>query len=355
MLIATAIAGLISVVLVQTLLGAFNLSTEVHRDDKAGREAQLVVMNLNRDIGQASRLLALAPNSMTLLTVAGDTVSYSWSGTVSDSLTKQVNSGAPHVVADDVETLLFSLQTITRPYTSETDMPDTLEYIITHFEEGDWDDDLAAGDCEYENPRGEWRVHENDYCAEQFWNVPESFVSFSRVRLRVASLDMGTPQTSLVVNIFDSDGFGGYPGTPLAQGLIAPGDISTSFEWVEATMATITDAVISPSGHYWLVVKDNAGWSNSYAGHVEYERIDCDEGYPTNGMCFDYSYNGGGTWSGGTGGREMFHYIYGRRIEMRLTEVTETRTDTLGVAYTLTLTEGEEREDRAGFIAIQNL
>ena len=89
--------------------------------------------------------------------------------------------------------------------------------------------------------------------------------------------------------------------------------------------------------------------------NVEYERIDCDDSYPSNGMCFDYSWDGGSHWSGGLSGRELFHYIYGRRIEMRLTEVSQARVDTLGVAYTLTLTEGEEREDRAGFIAMQNL
>lgn len=353
-LLATVIAGLISVVLVHTLLNAFNLSAEVHRDDRAGRDAQFVVASLNRDLGQANRLLALTPNSLSLVTVEGDTVSYAWSGTVSDSLTKQVNSSAPRVIADEVEKLLFSVQTITRPYRREQDMPDTLEYIVTHFDEGDWDDDLAAGGCHYES-RGRFRVHENDICGEQFWNVQESFIDFSRVRLRVASLDMATPQTSLVVNIYDSDGVGGYPGTPLAQGFVAPGNIGTSFDWVEATMATITEAVINPAGHYWLVIKDNAGWSSSYAGHVEYERIDCAWSTPMNGMCYDYSYDGGGHWSGGSGETEMFHYIYGRRIEMRLTEVSQSRVDTLGVAYTLTLSEGEEREDRAGFIPIQNL
>ncbi|MCK4305110.1 MAG: hypothetical protein KAY24_12805 [Candidatus Eisenbacteria sp.] len=356
-MIASAIAALLATAMVNVFSNAFDLSQMVRQGEGIRRDAQLSVSLLHRDISCAKRLLAVSPTCLDLLSADGDLIRYKWSGASSDSLCRQVNGGALRAVAADVDTLCFNLYTVSRSYTSEKCLPDTLEKIVVKFEEGDWDAWVASTDCEYRD-RGQRRVQDDDWCAEEFWEPPEDFAAFSRTALRVIAKDHLPAQVDLLVEVYEADTSpDAYPGTLLAEGRIDRNSLTALYEWYEVSLTTVDSTPIAAGGHYWLVLRPDGSGGNSYAGHIQRERIkDCDPGeWPQNGMCYRESDNEGTSWKAQRIDEEVFYRLHGFQVTPKLTEVTETVADTIGVSYLLTLKRNGEMERRAGFVALHNL
>ncbi len=350
LLVAGAIAGLLMTALSNILSNLLEISRVAREGHSLDRDTQLVLSRLREDVTTSSRVLAVTPASLDLQSIDGSLVSYAMAG--GDSLHRRVNAGAWQLVAANVDSLFFTLQTLDRPYTYEAMVPDTVEALMRSFAPGDLDAHIASTDCDYES-HGERKVENDDYCMVEFWEQPVGFFAFSRVEIRMKAKDHDPPEVDTWIKIHKSDAFG-WPGNVVAQGTLSRLSVPSSYEWVSIALTPTVYETIPDNGDYWLVVGSEGFGGGTYAGHFEYERIkDCDwDEWPANGACFWYTHQHYADYHEGGADREGFHRIYGLRLTPRLTEVTETVTDTLGVAYALTLQQPGEREHRAGFIAL---
>lgn len=328
---------------------------EISRAAQAGRtverQAQMTVGRLRDDVAGARQVLAVSGTTLDLLAADGSLVSYTLAG--SDSLRRRVNGGAWRLVAADVDSLELGIQTVARPYTRETMLPDTVESRMRGFEPGDWDALVSSTDCDY-LPRGERRIQDDDYVMIQFWQQTAGFFAFSRVQVRMRAIDHNPCESDLWVRVQKEDAWG-WPGTVVAQGILSRLSVPAGgYNWVSIDLTPVVFEPVVDGINYWLVFRSSGSGSNSYAGHFEYERIeDCDHGeWPVTNANFWYTTNGYSGYSGGGSDWEGFHRLYGLTTTPRLAEVTETLTDTLGVTYALVLRQGEEIERRAGFIAL---
>jgi prepilin-type N-terminal cleavage/methylation domain-containing protein len=352
LLVASAIAAVLAVALTNIFSSVLAISRTAQAGRAADRQAQFTVGQLRQDVSGARRVLTVTATTLSLQAVDGSLVSYTLAG--GDSLRRRVNGGAWRLVATDVDSLALGLQTVSRPYTREMLVSDTTEVFMRSFVPGDLDAWVASTHCNYES-RGEQKIKDDDLSAVEFWSQPAGFFAFSRVEVRLKAQETYPPEVNTWVKIRQADALG-WPGTVLAQGTLNRLSVPASYGWVSIALTPVVYGPINPTGHYWLIVGAVGSGSHTYAAHFEYERIkDCwPMEWPTNNACYWESGDDGGHWSGGSSDEDGFHRIYGLTSSTRLAEVTETRTDTLGVTYALVLRQGEEAERRAGYIALYN-
>ena len=356
LLLAAAIASLIGVALARIFGGVLDLAETAHSRSEAGREAQLAASMLESDVGRAQRVLQIGSGSLALLDAAGDTIRYSWDSAVSDTLWRSAGTGTAAAVAAGVDSLSFTLQTVTRPFTTEIDQPVITEEVAVSFSPGDWDQWIAETACNYES-REERRVKDREWCAEEFW-PEEDYVAFSRAAVRVKAKEVSPPDVDLLIRIHAADPTSPrYPGTLLAEGSINRSSVGGTYDWQEAVLTQISTNPIVAGGHYWIVIRPKVTGSNTYAGHVELERVkDCySGGWPGTDIYYRESPDAGSSWTLRTDRKDAFFSVSGLQTSLRLTEITQTLADTLGVAYGLKIATREEPERRAGFIALHDL
>jgi prepilin-type N-terminal cleavage/methylation domain-containing protein len=355
LLLAAAIAALIGVALARIFGGVLDLAETAHSRSEAGREAQLAASMLESDVGRAQRVLQIGSGSLELLGGAGDTIRYSWDSAVSDTLWRSVDAGTAAAVAAGVDSLSFTLQTVTRPFTTEIDQPVTTEEVAVSFSPGDWDEWVAETACYYES-RGSRKIKYQSWCAEEFWPA-ENYVAFSRAAVRVKAVDAIPPDIDLLIRVHEANPTSPrYPGTLLAEGSIDRNSLGSTYNWKEAVLTQVSTNPIVAGGHYWIVIRPKVVGSSLYAGHVEQEKVTgCYGGWPGTDIYYRDTEDAGGSWTLRTDTKDAFFSISGLQTSMRLTEITQTLADTLGVAYGLKIATREEPERRAGFVALHDL
>lgn len=323
--------------------------------DEIGRDVERAVALVRRDVSQARHLLAATSGLLELIDARGERVRYARSGEAGDTLVR-ISPGGKHPVACGVDSLEFSFEILQRPVTREEVATVLVEREVLAFEPGDWDDWVDETWCQYES-RGERRVRDREWVAEEFWGQG-AFTSLTRAAVRLRARDMFPTQVDLVVEVYRAaTTYPYYPATLLAQGRIARASVTTSYSWLEAQLTTIQPLPIVAGADYWLVCRPAASGGATYAGHLESERIrDClSDEWPSNGMTYRESNDAGSSWSESTSRREAFFRLHGLRPEALLTEATRTAADTLGVSYRVALRSREESAYRGGFIALQDL
>jgi type II secretory pathway component PulJ len=361
-LLAATIGALLAGALVHVFSGALDLSSTARQGANERRDAQLAVTLLQQDIRGAARIIEVGANELMLLSTAGDTVYYSWSAAGTDTLVRIVGGGTIEPIAAGVDSLGFSLQTVMRPYTTELVLPDTSEAVVKSFSPGDWDDWVAQSECQYES-RDDWKIEDNHWCAEEFW-PDESFLSLSRVSVRVWAKDHFPAEVDLIVEVYEAQASSPWElGTLLAEGRISRFALTEEPAWHETTLSTVTEQPIVADGHYWLVLHADGLGGHTYAAHVELERIkdcdkDCDVGcWPGTDHTYRENDHAGreGDWKDPSDRKDFFFDLRGLQARQKLTEVTLQIADTLGVVYSLRIGTAEEPERRAGYVALADL
>jgi len=350
-LLAAAIAALLSAALVHVLYGVLDLSEAARGADTACRDARLAVSFLERDVRDAERILQIGAGTLVLLTAAGDTVSYAWDPAAGDTLRRSAGGG-PAVLAAAVDSLTLSLHTVSRPYTLETLQTILVPRPVESFSPGDWDQWIADTYCDYES-REDKRVKDKEWRAEEFW-TDEKLVAFTRAAVRAAAKEVKPPPVDLLVCIYKANGSAPYyPGLLVAQGRIDRMSLGTSYAWREAALTMLSADTIPAGGRFWVVLRPDGSGTSSYAGHIEVERVkNCYIGqWPGTAFHYRESTTGGTTWSDRTDQKDAFFAVDGLRADRKLAEMTATLADTLGVSYFLRLASPEGPERRAGFIA----
>ncbi len=356
MLLAATISALLAGALVHLFAGALDLSRTARQQASERQDAQLAVSLLHHDIRQATRVLKAGDGLLTLLGASQDTIFYGWSAAGTDTLARWTSGDTPQVLAGAVDSLRFSVQTVTRPFTTELLLPDTSEAVVMSFYPGDWDEWIGQTVCEYES-RGDRRIEDKKWCAEEFW-PDENFNAFSRVTFVVWAKDHFPAEVDLIVEVYEADSdWPWYPATLLAAGGISRLALTEEPAWHETTLTLVTNKPIVAGGHYWLVLRPDGSGGGTYAGHVELERVkNCDEGqWPGTEYRYRKSDDGGTKWSDETNLKDFFFDIRGWQTRQKLTEVTTQVVDTLGVIYRLKIGAAEEPERRAGFVALEDL
>jgi len=356
-LIASAIAALLATAMAYLFSGILNTSRSSKSTDDLSRDAQLAVSLMRRDIESATSIVGASGNKLSMWAPDGSKITYGMAGTTPDSLLRQIDAGTKELVAANVKSLQFSLNTISRTYTAEELAPDTTITILRSFEPGDWDGLIAVTHCDYRSA-GEEKVADHDIAGIEFWNAPAGFLGIPAVEVRVRAKDHYPCEEDMIVKVFKAQAYGArYPDLLLAQGVIDRFEIDTGYDWHRADLIQVVDAEIDPLERYWVVVESAARGGGTYAGHVQYERIEhCDSGeWPVNDSSFRESNNDGGSWSSSSYDEEAFYRIWGWTAVMKVKEVTHVVTDTLGISYELILKRGEDIEHSAGFIAFQSL
>jgi prepilin-type N-terminal cleavage/methylation domain-containing protein len=355
-LIAATISTLLLTALVQILDGAFEISLATRRQDALLRDAQRAVALVRRDVSQARRIVSAGAGGLTLVDESGHTVLYALASAGSDTLVRRVDGGTPSPIAGGVTGLDFALSTVSRPLVEEQVAGVTVELPIASFLEGDWDDWIAQTSCAYE-ARGDRKVEDRAWCAEEFWDTPAG-LTFTRASFRAAAKDHFPAEVDLVVEIYAANGLG-LPGTLVAQGklsrtIFAAKDV---YQWCEVALVPVGSQPIPAGGHYWLVLRPSTTGTKSYAGHIEYERLkSCQIGeWPSNSMSYRSSDNAGVSWTAQTSRHELFYVARGLQALQLLTEVTQTVADTVGVSYRLACEGQGESTCRDGFVALHDL
>jgi hypothetical protein len=344
------------VALVQVLDNVFELSLATRRQDVLLGDAQRAVALVRRDVSQARRIVSAGASGLTLVDESGHMVRYALAAAGSDTLVRRVDGGASSPIAGGVTGCAFALATVAHPFSEEQVAGVTVELPIAAFREGDWDDWVAETSCAYET-RGERKVEDRAWCAEEFWDTPAG-LSFTRASFRAAAKDHFPAEVDLVVEIYVANLLG-LPGTLVAQGKLSRTVFAAKdvYQWCQVTLTPIGAQPIPAGGHYWLILRPVTSGSKSYAGHIQYERIkNCQIGeWPSNGMCYRSSDNAGLTWTAQTSQYELFYVAYGLQALQLLTEVTQTVADTVGVSYRLAFAGQGESTYRGGFVALHDL
>jgi prepilin-type N-terminal cleavage/methylation domain-containing protein len=350
-LIAATLAALLAAALMEILYGALDLSRQVSQDDAMNRDMLLVVAKFREDIEEADRVLSISPTTLVLIAQNGDTLRYEWSGTSADPLLRQVNGGTKRTVAGRVDNIAFSLQTGSRPFTHERDALVPVATPASKFDEEDVNDWKTSYNCNIEYKLR--RVQDDEYSAEQFWNTGD-YQGFVGASVHMRAKDHDPPQVDLLVEVYRAGPLPDeYPGTLLAEGVLDRFTMNSNWEWHWVDLTTVLEAPVVAGQTYWLVLRSDGVGGSSYAGHVRYVRMKSCDSYPSNDMCFRWSNDFGATWDGPYIDLEMFFRVYASHDVLKLTEVTEDITDTLGIAYQLSLLDSEGTEERAGFIAMR--
>ena len=340
------------------LSGVLDLSAIAHEGSEAGRDTQLAVALLRNDIGSARRVARLEEGALELVSASGESIRYTWDpwAELPDTLWRTVEDQDPAPVAAGIDSVSFMLETVSRPYTVESDQPVVREKTIASFAPGDWDAWIASTPCVYD-ARGERKIDEHKWCAEEFWTT-EDFTTFSRAAVRAAAKDKIPPDEDLLVRVHLANPIAPrYPGTLIAQGVIPRASLTDSYEWHEITLTPVSVTPIPAGGLYWIVFSPKNLLPASYAGHVEYENISgcLAGGWPGTDIHYRESDDAGVKWSLRTQSKEAFFQVTGLQATLRLTEITQTLADTLGVSYAFKVEAGEEPQRSAGFIALPGL
>jgi prepilin-type N-terminal cleavage/methylation domain-containing protein len=354
-LVAASITALLSVALAHLLSLVLDLTRTVRAKDDLRRDAQLAVALVRRDVSQARAILSATEGAMALVTDAGDTVHYALDLTADGVLERWVNHGTRQTVAAAVDTAAFALRSVSRPYTDERMSTVTADARVAKFEPGDWDQWVARTICDYDT-RLERKIGDSRWCAEEFWPT-EGFDALTRAALRIKARDQYPTQVDVLIRVYTADVVTGYPSLLLAEGRIPKASVTQAYTWIEVPLTTITLTSIVAGGHYWIIFRHDGTGSNTYAGHVEVERLkNCDPGDPLNNyMFYRQSDNAGGWWDSPSHLRETFFRLYGQRTANQLVDQTQTIVGKLGIDYRIALRRDSEREYRAGYLALHNL
>jgi hypothetical protein len=157
--------------------------------------------------------------------------------------------------------------------------------------------------------------------------------------------------------VYRAGGLAGYPALLLAEGRVPRLSVPSAYAWIDVPLTTIDPTPIAAGGHYWVVLRNETTGGNTYAGHIEYERLkDCSsDDLPDNHMYYRQTDDAGGSWDSQLHRREMFFRLYGSHAPGELVETTRTLSERLGVDFRLALHRDQEREYRAGYVAMHNL
>ncbi len=354
LLIAGTVAAILAGTMAYLLSDVLHLASSARAGHDLRKEGGRAVSLIRSDITGAAGILAAAGDSLLLLTHAGDTVLYSPDPLAPDTLRRRLGavSGA---VSAGLDSAQFRIQTASRTHTREEMAPIHRELLHVSFEPGDWDDWASSNNCWMYEPR-EYGITDRKWCAQAFWESPSCF-GFTRASVRVRARDRIPPDVDLILEIYEaSAGAGGHPDRLLGHGKISRHDLTEEYDWHTVNLLSLSPDPVFPEGHYWLVVRPDGQGAQSYAGHLEYQLMTgCPGGsFPANGMCFRESGDAGNTWGYGSFAHEAFFRVYAWHSVDRLTEVTRTLTDTLGISYALSFRSGDEEVRRAGFVALRN-
>ncbi len=354
LLIAGAVAAILAGAMAYLLSDVLHLASTVRASHDLRREGGRAVSLIRSDVSGAGRILAAAGDSLLLVTLAGDTVHYSPDPLAPDTLRRKLGavSGA---VSADLDSAQFRIHTAPRTKTLEEMVPVPYEVLHVSFEPGDWDAWAATNNCwMYETQ--EYEIEDRKWCAQEFWEYPPCF-GFTRASVRVRAKDRIPPDVDLILEIYEAtSGAGGSPDRLLGHGKISRHDLTAEYEWHTADLLSLVSDPVYPEGHYWLIARPDGQGASSYAGHLEHQLMaGCLGGsFPQNGMCFRESSNAGSSWASGSYTKEAFFRVYALQSVDRLTEVTRSLTDTLGISYTLSFRNGDEEIRRVGFVALRN-
>ena len=355
-LVAASITALLSVALAHLLSLVLDLTRVVRARDDLRRDAQLATSLVRRDVSQARAILAATEGALDLVTAAGDTVHYALDTAADGALERWVNQGTRQTVATAVDTAAFALRNVSRSYAEEQVSTVSGDARVAKFEPGDWDVWVARTDCNY-NTRLERKIGDYRWCAEEFWPT-ESFDVLTRAALRIKATDSYPTLADVLIRVYTADASTGYPSVLLAQGRIPIASVTTSYAWVEVPLTAVTVTTIVAGGHYWIVFRNDGTGYGTYAGHVQVERLqDCSSSgdVMNNFMVYRSSDNAGGWWDTALHTRETFFRLYGQRTASQLVARTLTIADTLGIDYRIALRRDDQREYRAGYLALHNL
>lgn len=354
-LLAAAITALLSVALAHLLSLVLDLTHVVRAQDDLRRDAQLATSLVRRDVSQARAILAATDGALDLVTAAGDTIHYALDAAADGTLERWVNQGTHQTVATAVDTAAFALRDVSRAYADEQMRTVSGDARVAKFEPGDWDVWVARTYCDYDT-RLERKIGDYRWCAEEFWPA-ESFDALTRAGLRIKARDLYPTQADVLIRIYTADVSTGYPSVLLAEGRIPIASVTASYTWVEVPLTTMALTSIVAGGHYWIVFRNAGTGYNTYAGHVEVERLrDCGTSENQNNyMYYRASDNAGGWWDSRSYLRETFFRLYGLRTASQLVAQTRTIADTLGIDYRIALRRDDQREYRAGYLALHNL
>lgn len=354
-LLAASITALLSVALAHLLSLVFDVTRVVRARDDLRRDAQLATSLVRRDVSQARAILTATDGGLDLVTAAGDTVHYALDTAADGALERWVNRGTRRTVATAVDTAAFALRNVSRSHAAERMSTVSGTARVAEFEPGDWDVWVARTACEYDT-RLERKIGDYRWCAEEFWPT-ESFDAFTRAALRIKARDMYPAQADVLIRVYTADAMTGYPSVLLAEGHIPIASVTTTYTWIEVPLTTIALTTIVAGGHYWIVFRNAGTGYNTYAGHVEVERLkDCStDDVMDNRMVYRSSDNAGGWWDTAVDTRETFFRLYGLRTASQLVAQTGTIADTLGIDYRIALRRNDQREYRAGYLALHNL
>jgi prepilin-type N-terminal cleavage/methylation domain-containing protein len=354
-LLAMAITALLSVALAHLLSLVLDLTRTVRAKDDLRRDAQLAVSLVRRDVSQARSILSATDGALALVTAAGDTVHYALDTAGEGALERWVNHGTHRTVAAAVDTAAFALRNVSRSNTSEQMRTVSADTRVMKFEPGDWDEYVSRSSCKYDS-RQERKIGDYRWCAEEFWPT-ESFDALTRAALRIKARDQYPTQADVLIRVYTADAFTGYPSVLLAEGRIPKASVTQAYTWIEVPLTMTTVASITAGGHYWIVFRNDGTGTGTYAGHVEVERLkDCDtDELPNNLMYYRASDNAGGWWDSQSHLRETFFRLYGQRTASELIAQTQTVVGKLGIDYRIALRRDNQREYRAGYLALHNL
>ncbi len=354
LLIAGTVAAILAGAMAYLLSDVLHLASTARASHDLRREGGRAASLIRSDITGAARILAAAGDSLLLVTLAGDTVRYSPDPTAPDTL-RRLQGSVSGAVSAGLDSAQFRVHTAFRTNTREEMAPIRRELLHVSFEPGDWDAWAASHNCWMYEPR-EYEVSDQKWCAQEFWESPSCF-GFTRASVRVRARDKIPPDVDMILEIYEaSAGAGGHPDRLLGHGKISRHDLTAEYEWHTVNLLSLAPDPVFPEGHYWLVVRPDGDGASSYAGHLEYQLMaGCLSGsFPQNGMCFRESNDAGKTWGSGSYTKEAFFRVYAWHSVDRLTEVTRTLTDTLGISYTLNFRSGDEEVRRVGFVALRN-
>ncbi len=292
-------------------------------------DAAQVVGQLADEVAYATAILKMSPTELQFVVDRNGTpitISYSWSGTPGDPLTRQYNGGAVINVLENVYdfNLDYQIKTVISTETS-TETTQFSEAMFANFE--GW-----SGITPTYN---DFTVSSTDWCAEFFTasSLPAetSEVAITRCQLKLRQ-DQGG---NITVGIHRTKG-GGNPvprPDPIGTSVTVPvSTLPTSYQWVEFTFSDVTLKQLNKE--FIIVVKADI----NNAAQVQY--LSTNKG-PKDDSVMVWTSDGGGSWDPKKNlqaNNDMYFYVWGT---YETTSTVEVSRDYL-ISTGLTLQVGAE-------------
>ncbi|MEO1236933.1 MAG: type II secretion system protein [Planctomycetota bacterium] len=314
MVVSLAVMGVLLVGMTSAVVLASKALPANRGAASATTEAARGLHQFRDELRAATELLNCAATSVTINLPDRDgdgrpqVITYAWSGSPGDPLTRTEDGGTPHDLIGAVEA--FSLTFMTTA--SETVFPGL----------ADWSSEVLLSSHEAAASGANFRVKSDEWPGTRLSHTPAGGGAWRLTRFLFYGRDAGgaTGQNRIEMKRWD-DGEARPQGAPLDQAIVEESTLGSSFDWQEAVFTGLVEW--SSGEEVALVVKAATGEDSA---RLKYSTAD-----DAPSVMFSTT-DSGGTWSAGADGDELLHYLYGQeQVVGDDWTYTRTRVESVGV------------------------